>query len=75
MKGINDSMGGSKMAYNLERVSVDALIALQEVAASGRADTAALIARFRPERQRVKRLNKYCDEIFAEILPPPRQAG
>jgi hypothetical protein len=31
------------MAYNLERVSIDALISLQEVAASGRADTAALI--------------------------------
>ena len=63
------------MAYNLERVSIDALISLQEVAASGRADTAALIAKFRPERQRVKRLNEYCDEIFAEILTPPRQAG
>jgi hypothetical protein len=63
------------MAYNLERVSIDALISLQEVAASGRADTAALIARFRPERQRVKRLNEYCDEIFAEILTEPRQAG
>jgi hypothetical protein len=63
------------MAYDLERVSIDALISLQEVAASGRADTAALIAKFRPERQRVKRLNEYCDEIFAEILTPPRQAG
>ena len=55
------------MAYDLERVSLDALIALQEVAASGRADTAALIAKFRPERQRVRRLSEYCDEIFAEI--------
>ena len=55
------------MAYNLERVSIDALISLQEVAASGRADTAALIAKFRPERQRVRRLSEYCDEIFAEI--------
>jgi hypothetical protein len=65
----------SKMEFDLERVSLDALIALQEVAASGRADTAAVIAKFRPERQRVKRLNEYCDEIFAEIPIPPRQAG
>jgi hypothetical protein len=63
------------MAYDLEGVSVDALISLQEVVASGRADTAALIAKFRPERQRAKRLNEYRDEIFAEILPTPREAG
>ena len=63
------------MAYDLEGVSVDALISLQEVVASGRADTAAVIAKFRPERQRAKRLNEYCDEIFAEILPAPREAG
>ena len=55
------------MAYDLEGVSVDALISLQEVVASGRADTAAVIAKFRPERQRAKRLNEYRDEIFAEI--------
>ena len=75
MKRINANMGGCKMAYDLEGVSVDALISLQEVVASGRADTAALIAKFRPERQRAKRLNEYCDEIFAEILPAPREAG
>ena len=63
------------MAYDLEGVSVDALISLQQVVASGRADTAALIAKFRPERQRAKRLNEYRDEIFAEILPAPREAG
>jgi hypothetical protein len=40
---------------------------LQEVAASGRADTAALIAKFRTERQRARRLSEYCEEIFAEI--------
>jgi hypothetical protein len=75
MKRINANMGGCKMAYDLEGVSVDALISLQEVVASGRADTAALIAKFRPERQRAKRLNEYRDEIFAEILPAPREAG
>ena len=75
MERINANMGGSKMAYNLEGVSIDALISLQQVAASGRAYTAALIAKFRPERQRVKRLNEYCDEIFAEILTAPPQAG
>jgi hypothetical protein len=50
-----------------ERVALDALMLLQEVAASGRADIAALIAEFRPEQQRVRRLSDYCDEIFAEI--------
>jgi hypothetical protein len=40
---------------------------LQEVAASGRADIAAVIAKFRPEQQRVRRLSEYCEEIFAEI--------
>ena len=55
------------MEQNLEQVRLDALMSLQEVAASGRADTAALIAKFRPERQRAKRLNEFCDEIFAQI--------
>jgi hypothetical protein len=67
MKGIKTKCGGSKMERGLERVSLEALMSLQEVAASGRADTAALIAKFRPERQRVRRLSEYCDEIFAEI--------
>jgi hypothetical protein len=34
------------MEYGFERVSLDALMSLQEVAASGGADTAALIAKF-----------------------------
>ena len=63
------------MEFDLERVSLDALVALQEVAASGRADTAAVIAKFRSERQRAERLNKYRDEIFADILTPPRKVG
>jgi hypothetical protein len=55
------------MEQNLEQVPLDALVSLQEVAASGSADIAALIAKFRPERQRAKRLSEYCEEIFAEI--------
>jgi hypothetical protein len=56
------------MEQNFEQIPLDALMSLQEVAASGRADTAALIAKFRAERQRAKRLSEYCEEIFAEIL-------
>ena len=55
------------MECDLERVTLDALMLLQEVVASGRADTAALIAKFRTERQRARRLSEYCEEIFAEI--------
>lgn len=55
------------MDYGLEQVPLDALISLQEVAASGRADIAELIAKFRPERRRAGLLSEYCDEIFAEI--------
>ena len=55
------------MQQNLEQIPLDALMSLQEVAASGRADTAALIAKFRPEQPRAKRLSEFCDEIFAEI--------
>jgi hypothetical protein len=55
------------MECDLERVTLDALMLLQQVVASGRADTAALIAKFRRERQRARRLSEYCDEIFAEI--------
>ena len=55
------------MGHELERVSIDALISLQEVAASGQADIAALIANFRAQRRRAKRLENYRDEIFAEI--------
>jgi hypothetical protein len=55
------------MECGLERVTLDNLLLLQEVAASGRADIAALITKSRPERQRAKRLSEYCDEIFAKI--------
>ena len=55
------------MEHDLERVSIDALMSLQEIAASGRADIAALIAKFRAQRRRAKRLDNYRDEIFAEI--------
>jgi len=55
------------MEQNLEQVPLDVLVSLQEVATSGSADIAALIAKFRPERQRAKRLSEYCEEIFAEI--------
>ena len=50
----------------LERASLENLMSLQEVVASGRRDIAALIAKFRPERQRPKRLSEYCEEIFVE---------
>ena len=55
------------MEQNLEQIPLDDLLSLQEIAASGRADIAALIAKFRPERQRAKLLSEYCAEIFAEI--------
>ena len=55
------------MEYDLKGVSIGALMSLQEIAASGRADTAALIAKFRAQRRRAKRLDKYFDEIVAEI--------
>jgi hypothetical protein len=55
------------MECGLERVTLDNLLLLQEIAASGRADIAALITQSRPERQIAKRLSEYCDEIFAEI--------
>jgi hypothetical protein len=66
-KGVNNRTGVNDMEQNLEQVPLDALVSLQEVAASGSADIAALIAKFRPERQRAKRLSEYCEEIFAEI--------
>jgi hypothetical protein len=55
------------MECGLERVTLDALMLLQEVAASGRADIATLMARSRPEQQRARLLSEYCEEIFAEI--------
>jgi hypothetical protein len=66
-KGVNNRTGVNDMEQNLEQVPLDALVSLQEVAASGSADIAALIAKFRPERQRAKRLSEYCEEISAEI--------
>jgi hypothetical protein len=56
-----------KMEYDLEPVSLDALFSLHEVAASGRVDTAALIAKFRTQRQRTQQLEEYCDQIVTEI--------
>jgi hypothetical protein len=55
------------MEHDPQGASIDALMSLQEIAASGRADIAALIAKFRAQRRRARRLNKYCDEIFTEI--------
>jgi hypothetical protein len=55
------------MEYDLNPMSLGALLSLHEVAATGRADTAALIAKFRAQRQRTQRLKEYCDQIFAEI--------
>lgn len=55
------------MECGLERVTLDNLLLLQEVAASGRADIAALITKSRPKLQRAKRLSDYCDELLAEI--------
>jgi hypothetical protein len=66
-KGVNNRTGVNDMEQNLEQVPLDALVSLQEVATSGSADIAALIAKFRPERQRAKRLSEYCEEIFAKI--------
>jgi 3-methyladenine DNA glycosylase AlkC len=55
------------MECGLERVTLDTLLLLQEVVASGRADIAALITKSNPERERARRLSEYCNEIFAEI--------
>jgi len=55
------------MELDLKSMSLDALFSLHEVAASGRADTAALIAKFRAQRQRTQRLNEYRNQIVAEI--------
>jgi hypothetical protein len=55
------------MEHDLKSMSLDELFSLHEVAASGRADTAALIAKFRAQRQRTQRLNEYRNQIVAEI--------
>jgi hypothetical protein len=63
--------------HDLERVSIDALISLQEVAASGRADIAALIANFRAQRRRANNYRDGDDEVgfqswlhTTELRPP-----
>jgi hypothetical protein len=48
-------------------MSVDELWSLQEIATSGRADIAILVAKFRARQQRVHRLDDYCKQIVAEI--------
>jgi len=63
------------MEHNLERVSLDALVLLQELAASGRADTVALIARFGTQRERTRRLKEYSEQIIAEIVLRKQGAG
>jgi hypothetical protein len=55
------------MEYDLKSMSADELWSLQELAASGRSDTATLVAKFRAQRQRVQRLNEYCNQTVAEI--------
>jgi hypothetical protein len=52
------------MEQNHEQVPLDALMSPQEVAASGRADIAAIIAKYRPEQQRAKRLSEYLRRNF-----------
>jgi hypothetical protein len=52
---------------DLKSMSVDELSFLQELATSGRADIATLIAKFRAQQQRVQRLDDYCKQIVAEI--------
>ena len=55
------------MERDLKSVPVDELWSLQELAASGRADTATLVAEFRAQQQRVHRLDDYCNQTVAEI--------
>jgi hypothetical protein len=72
---VNQSTGASKkimrvskMEYDFEPMSLDALFWLHDVVTSGRADTAALIAKFQAQQQRTQRLKDYCDQIFAEMI-------
>jgi len=55
------------MEHNLERVSLDALMSLQELAASGRANIAALIAKFATQRERTQRWKEQSEQILTEI--------
>jgi hypothetical protein len=62
------------MEHDLEPMSLDALLSLHEIAASGRADTAALIAKFRAQQQRTQRLKEYCNQIVAAFPDHDRVA-
>jgi hypothetical protein len=55
------------MEHDLKSMFVDQLCSLQEVATSGRADIATLVAKFRAQQQRAHRLDDYCKQIIAEI--------
>jgi hypothetical protein len=57
----------SKMACDLKSMSVDELWSFQELATSGRADIATLVAKFRAQQERVDRLDDYCNQTVAEI--------
>jgi hypothetical protein len=55
------------MERDLKSMSVDELWSFQELATSGRADIATLVAKFRAQQQRAHRLDDYCKQIIAEI--------
>jgi hypothetical protein len=55
------------MEHDLKSMFVDQLCSLQEVATSGRADIATLVAKFRAQQERVHRLDDYCNQTVAEI--------
>jgi len=55
------------MACDLKSMSVDELWSFQELATSGRADIATLVANFRAQQERVDRLDDYCNQTVAEI--------
>jgi hypothetical protein len=61
------------MEYDFNPISLEALFSLQELAAAGRADTAAVVANFRTQRQ-TDRLREYCNEIFSGIKLSPRSS-
>jgi hypothetical protein len=55
------------MERDLKLTSVDELWSFQELATSGRADIATLVAKFRAQEERVHRLDDYCNQTVAEI--------
>jgi hypothetical protein len=55
------------MERDLKSISVDELWSFQELAISGRADIATLVAKFRAQQERVDRLDDYCNQTVAEI--------